>query len=126
MSLVEYHTILRHRLMIPLYSIDEVYLVCRKVCLNTFGEHVVHCKEFPGFKHMHDFTMDVLFDIFRQTEVLVKKEPPMNFLTNPLDKRSTLRHADDVMYGWLGGKHACVDLIRVSPFVGSKVKTFMV
>jgi len=50
MSQVEYRAILKCRLMIPLFSIDEVCPVCRKVCLDTFGEHAVHCKELPDFK----------------------------------------------------------------------------
>jgi len=74
MSSVEYRTILRYRLMIPLFLIDEVCLVCRKACLDTFGEHVVHCNEFPGFKYRHDFVRDVLFDIFRRVGISVKKE----------------------------------------------------
>jgi len=55
MSLVKYHNILRYRLMIPLFSIDEVWPVYRKACMDTFGEHVIHCKELPGFKYIHDF-----------------------------------------------------------------------
>jgi len=74
MSPVEYRTILRYGLMIPLFPIDEVCPVCRMMCLNTFGEHVVHCKELPDFKYIHDFVRDVLFDIFRRTMILVKKE----------------------------------------------------
>jgi len=50
----------------------------------------------------------------------------VNFLTDPLDKRSTLRPADVMMYGWVGGKHACVDLIRVSPLAGLGVGAFTV
>jgi hypothetical protein len=29
--------------MISLFPTDEVCPVCRKVCLDRFGEHVVHC-----------------------------------------------------------------------------------
>ncbi|GJU50466.1 putative reverse transcriptase domain-containing protein [Tanacetum coccineum] len=47
MSPVEYHTILKYRLMIPLFPVDAICLVCRKACLDTFGEHAVHCKEIP-------------------------------------------------------------------------------
>jgi len=85
--------------------IEEVILfhvytyVCRKACLDTFGEHVVHCKELHDFKYIHDFVRDVLFDIFRRAGVSVKKETPVNFLTDPLDRRSTLRHADVMVYG---------------------------
>jgi len=42
----------------------------------------------------------------------------VNFLTDPLDRRSTLRSADVMVYGWVGGKHACVDLTEVLPLVG--------
>jgi len=46
MSQVKYRTILRYRLMISQFLIDEVCHVCREACLDTFGEHAVHCKEF--------------------------------------------------------------------------------
>jgi len=98
MSLVEYRTILRYHLMIPLFPIDVVCPVCHKSCLDTFGEHVVHCKELPDFKYRHDFVRDVRFDIFRRAGVSVKKETSMNFLTDPLDRRSTLRLADVMVY----------------------------
>jgi hypothetical protein len=45
MSPVEYRTILRFRLMIQLFPINEVCPVCRKACLDTFWEHDVHYKE---------------------------------------------------------------------------------
>jgi hypothetical protein len=47
----------------------------------------------------------------------VKKETPVNFLTDPQEGRSTLCHADVLIYEWVGGKHACVDLTGVSPLV---------
>jgi hypothetical protein len=59
-----------------------------------------------------------LFDVFKRARVYVKKEAPMNFLTDPLEGRSTLRLADVLVYGWVGGKHVCVDLTEVSPLVG--------
>jgi len=86
MSSVVYRTIIRYRLMIPLFPIDEACFVCRKTCLDTFEEHVVYCKELPDFKCRHDFVRDVLFDIFRWARVSMKKETPVNFLTDPLDK----------------------------------------
>ncbi|MCI52655.1 hypothetical protein A2U01_0073901, partial [Trifolium medium] len=42
MSPIEYRNILRYRLMIPLFPIDEVCPVYRKECLDTFGEHAAH------------------------------------------------------------------------------------
>jgi hypothetical protein len=69
---------------------------------------------------------DVLFDIFRRAGISVKKEAPVNFLTDPQEGRSTLRPADVLVYGWVGGKHACVDLTGVSPYVGLRVGDFTV
>ena len=73
MSPIEYRTILRYRLMIPLFPKDEVCPVCRKACLDTFGEHATHCKELPSFKCRQDLVRDVLFDIFRRAGISVKK-----------------------------------------------------
>jgi hypothetical protein len=75
---------------------------------------------------MHDPVMDVLFDIFRRAEISVKKEAPMNFLTDPLEGRSTFRPTDVLVHGWVGGKHACVDLTGVSPLVGLRTGDFTV
>ncbi|PWA80994.1 hypothetical protein CTI12_AA190310 [Artemisia annua] len=124
MSPVEYRTILKYRLMIPLFPVDEICPVCRKACLDSFGEHAVHCKELPGFKYRHDFVRDVLFDVCRRAGISAKKEAPVNFLTDPLDGRSTLRPADILIFGWVGGKHACVDLTGVSPLVGLSSRGF--
>ncbi|GJZ63144.1 hypothetical protein Tco_0619565 [Tanacetum coccineum] len=63
--------------MIPLFLVDEICPVCRKACLDSFGKHVVHCKELPGFKYRHDMVRDVLFD------VCAKKEALVNFLSDP-------------------------------------------
>ncbi|GJY88064.1 hypothetical protein Tco_0502692 [Tanacetum coccineum] len=92
MSPVEYHTILKYRLMIPLFPVDAICPVCRKACLDSFGEHA--------------------------------NEAPVNFLTDPSDGRSTLRPADVLVIGWVGGKHACVDLTGVSPLVGLSSRGF--
>jgi len=112
--------------MIPLFPIDEVCPICQKACLDTFGEHAVHCKELSGFKYRHDFVRDVLFDIFRRAGVLVKKEAPVNFLSDPLDRKSTHRPANVMVYGWVGGKHACVNLTGVLPLLGLGVGAFTV
>nr|GEX05212.1 auxilin-like protein [Tanacetum cinerariifolium] len=65
MSPVEYHTILKYRLMVPLFLVDAISPVYRKACLDSFGEHSVHCKELPGFKYRHDMVRDVLYDIWK-------------------------------------------------------------
>ncbi|GJY39382.1 hypothetical protein Tco_0425746 [Tanacetum coccineum] len=94
MSALEYRTILKYRLMISLFPVDEPCLVYRKVCLDSFGEHaVVHLQ--------------------------------WSYLTHPLEGRSTLRPADILVFGWAGGKHACVDLTGVSPLVGLRDNGFV-
>ncbi len=118
MSPVEYRSILKYRLLIPLFPSDEVCPVCRKACLDSFGEHALHCRELPGFKYRHDLVRDILADICRRAGISVKKEAPVNFLTDPLEGRSSLRPADVLIFGWIGGKHACVDLTGVSPLAG--------
>nr|GEV67833.1 putative reverse transcriptase domain-containing protein [Tanacetum cinerariifolium] len=67
---------------------------------------------------------DVLFDICRRVGIFAKKEAPVNFLTHPSDGRSTLRPADVLVFGWVRGKHACVDLTGVSPLVGLSSRGF--
>ena len=54
------------------------------------------------------------------------KEGNVNFVSEPQDGRSPLRSADVMVYGWVGGKHACVDLTEILPFVGLGNITFMV
>ncbi|GJV99491.1 putative reverse transcriptase domain-containing protein [Tanacetum coccineum] len=125
MSALEYWTILKYRLMIPLFPVDEPCPVCRKVCLDSFGEHAVHCKELPGFKYRHDLVRDVLYDVLKRAGISSKKEAPVNFLTDPLEGRSTLRPTDILVFGWAGGKHACVDLTGVSPLVGLRDNGFV-
>ncbi|GKB40592.1 hypothetical protein Tco_0885534 [Tanacetum coccineum] len=99
--------------------------VCRKACLDSFGEHAVHCKELSGFKYRDDMVRDILFYICRRAGISAKKEAPVNFLTDPSDGRSTLRPADVLVFGWVGGKHACVET-GVSPLVGLSSRGFTV
>ncbi|GKE29950.1 hypothetical protein Tco_1445334, partial [Tanacetum coccineum] len=99
MSPVEYRTILKYHLMILLFSVDAICPVCRKACLDSFGEHTVHCKELTGFKYLHDMVRNFLFDICRRAGISAKKEAPVKFLTDLLDGRSTPRLADVLVFG---------------------------
>ncbi|GJS99760.1 hypothetical protein Tco_0820930, partial [Tanacetum coccineum] len=58
--------------------------------------------------------------------ISAKKEALVNFLTDPSDESSTLRPADVLVFGWVGGKHTCVDLTRVSLLVGLSSRGFSV
>ena len=93
--------------------------------MDSFGDHAVHCKELPGFKYRHDWVRDVLCDVLKRAGISAKKEAPVNFLTDPLEGRSTLRPADILVFGWAGGKHACVDLTGVSPLAGLRDRGFV-
>ncbi|MCI07865.1 auxilin-like protein, partial [Trifolium medium] len=104
MSSVEYRTILRYRLMIPIFPKDEL----------------------SGFKYRHDLVRDLLFNIFRRARISVKKEALVNFLTDPQEVRLTLRPEDVLVFGRIGGKHVCVNLTGVSPLVGVGVGDFTV
>ncbi|MCI16477.1 auxilin-like protein, partial [Trifolium medium] len=79
--------------------------------MSKFVEHAVLCRELSGFKYKHDF------DVFKHAGVYVKKDPPVNFLADPLEGRSSLRSTDILVYGWVEGKHTCVDLTGVSSLV---------
>ncbi|GJU28474.1 putative reverse transcriptase domain-containing protein [Tanacetum coccineum] len=122
---LEYRTILKYRLMNPLFPVDEPCPVFRKVCLDSFGEHAVHFKELPGFKYRHDLVRDILYDVLKRARISSKKEASMNFLIDPLEGRSTLRPADILVFGCARGKHACVDLTGVSPLVGLRDNGFV-
>ena len=89
--------------------------MCHKACLDKFGEHAVHCKDLPGFKYRYDLVRDVLWDVLRRAGISAKKEAPVNFLTDPAERRSTLRPSDVLVFGWDGGKHANGDLTGVPP-----------
>ncbi|KAL8265419.1 hypothetical protein R6Q59_023549 [Mikania micrantha] len=68
-----------------------------------------------GF-YRHDLVRDVLCDVLKRANISIKKEASVNFLTDSLKGRSTLRHACILVFGWEGGKHPCVT--GVSPLVG--------
>jgi hypothetical protein len=59
--------------------------------LDRFRKHTAHCRELSSFKYIHDFVRKVLLDVFKHAWVSVKKEASVNFLTDPLEGRSTFR-----------------------------------
>ncbi|PNX90620.1 auxilin-like protein [Trifolium pratense] len=64
--------------------------------------------------------------MFRRARISVKKEAPVNFLTDPQEGRSTLRPVDVLVFRWVREKHVCVDLTGISPLVGLGVGDFTV
>ncbi|KAF5762881.1 hypothetical protein HanXRQr2_Chr15g0673831 [Helianthus annuus] len=120
-----YITILKYRLIIPMYPEDETCLICRKACMDKYGEHPVHCKELPRFKYRHEWVQDVLWGILRRAGISAKKKAHVNFLTNPMEGRFALQPADLQVLGWVRGKHVCMDLTGVSPLVGLRETGFL-
>nr|GEW30159.1 putative reverse transcriptase domain-containing protein [Tanacetum cinerariifolium] len=55
-----------NRHWILLFFVDAICPVCRKACLDSFGEYAVHYKELTCFKYRHDMVMNVLYDICRR------------------------------------------------------------
>lgn len=111
--------------LIPLFLVDEVCSVCRKTCLDIFGEHTIHYRKFIGFKCRYNPVGDVMFNIFRWAEVSVKKETPVNILYDPYDGRSTLMPTYVLVYELVGKKHICVGLTRDSPLLWLRTKSFI-
>nr|GEW95801.1 auxilin-like protein [Tanacetum cinerariifolium] len=60
----------------------------------------------------------------KRARIYAKKEAHVNFLTDPSDGRSTLRLADVLVFGWVEGKHVCVNLTRVFPLMGLRSHGF--
>lgn len=53
------------------------------------------------------------------------KDASVNFLTDPYEGRSTLSLADILVYEWIKGKHAYVDLTEIFPLMGSKLEILL-
>lgn len=98
---LEYRSILKYRLMIPIYPSDSRCPACITGCLDSYGEHAVHCKVDPGFKYRHDHVRDILYDVLWRAGISAKKEAVVNFLTDSLEGRSILRPAN-VLILWVG------------------------
>lgn len=68
----------------------------------------------------------VLFDIFQHDGVYVKKETTVNFLIVPQEGGLTFSPTNILVYEWIGGKHACIDLTDIFPLVGLRTEDFTV
>jgi hypothetical protein len=67
------------------------------------------------------------FLCFKACKNTCEKKEFVNCLTDPHKGRSTLRPADVVVYGWVGGKHACarVDLTGVLSLAGLRARILL-
>lgn len=76
--------------MIPLYPNGRTRPVCKVSSLDAFGDHAIHSWHNPRFKYRHVHVCDILYNVIWRAGIAVKKEAPVNFLTDPRDGRSTL------------------------------------
>ncbi|GKE76552.1 hypothetical protein Tco_1542672, partial [Tanacetum coccineum] len=81
--------------------------------MDQWGDHAVHCCSEVGVKFRHNPVRDILVDICSKVGIMVRKEAPMGFLS---EDRKDLRPADLLLFNWLQGKDACLDVTCISPF----------
>ncbi|KAL5723796.1 hypothetical protein ACHQM5_007146 [Ranunculus cassubicifolius] len=110
----DYRAVLSYRLMIPIFAEGQACGGCNRFMMDQYGDHAVQCKGDPGIKHRHDTVRDGLHDILRRAGIASKKEADIGLG----DKDGRLRPADILVYGWVNGRHTCVDLTGNSPLVG--------
>ncbi|GJV51016.1 putative reverse transcriptase domain-containing protein [Tanacetum coccineum] len=80
--------------------------------------------QLTNYHYEYAADMDIVW--CRRAGISANKEGPVNFLTDASDGRSTLRPAANALvFGWVGGKHACADLTGVSSLVGLSSMGFL-
>jgi len=109
---IEYHTILKYRLMIPLFSIDEVSMFAIRHVWIPSGSIKFIIRSFPTSNKGKPL-LGLFFLIYLGRQIFMKKEAPLKFLTDPQKGRSTLRPSYVRVYEWVGEKNACVHWIVV-------------
>lgn len=57
---------------------------------------------------------------------ICEEETHVNFLTDPNERRLTFRPTDVLVFGWVEGKHARVNLIEIYPLVDLRTIGFNV
>ena len=75
--------------------------------MDIWGDHVVHCFSEIGAKFRRNLVRDMLVDICCKAGISVRKEAPMGFCS---EVGKNLRPADLLLFNWLNGKDACVDV----------------
>ena len=69
-------------------------------------------------KFRHNLVQYMLVDICCRVGISIRKEAPVGFSS---ETGKDLRPVDLLLFNWLQGKDACVDVTRGSPFVGAGV-----
>ncbi|GKA33490.1 hypothetical protein Tco_0719919 [Tanacetum coccineum] len=88
---------------------------------DTSGIRILASNAIHGIGHKasvllrHNLERDILVDICFKVGIMVRKEAPMGFLSGD---GKDLRPADLLLFNWLQGKDACLDVTCISPFAG--------
>ncbi|GJX74400.1 hypothetical protein Tco_0312995, partial [Tanacetum coccineum] len=75
--------------------------------MDKWGDHAVHCSSEVGVKFRHNLVHDIIVDICSKVGIMVRKEAPMGFRSGD---GKDLRPADLLLFNWLQGKDACLDV----------------
>nr|GEV52001.1 hypothetical protein [Tanacetum cinerariifolium] len=79
--------------------------------MDQWGDHAVHCSSEVGVKFRHNLVRDILVDKCSKVRIMVRKEALMGFLS---DDEKDQRPADLLLFNWLQGKDACLDVTFIS------------
>ncbi|GKC43673.1 hypothetical protein Tco_1061395, partial [Tanacetum coccineum] len=104
------------KLPAPMFSKCSLCPSCNAHQMDQWGDHAVHCCSEVGVKFRHNLVRDILVDICSKVGIMVRKEAPIGFLSQD---GKDLRHADLLLFNWLQGKDACLDVTGISPFAGT-------
>nr|GEW70622.1 pentatricopeptide repeat (PPR) superfamily protein [Tanacetum cinerariifolium] len=117
-SLVDWFNLIRVRglSVITALGVKLTPFPTTKHQMDQWGDHAVHCCSEVGVKFRHNLVRDILVDICSKVGIFVRKEAPMGFLSH--DEKD-LRPADLLLFNWLQGKDACLDVTGISPFAGT-------
>ncbi|GJW24065.1 hypothetical protein Tco_0037876, partial [Tanacetum coccineum] len=103
------------KLSVPMFSEGSLCPSCNAHRMDQWGDHAVHCSSEVGVKFRHNLVRDILVDICSKVGIMVRKEAPMGFLS---EDGKDLRPAYLLLFNWLQGKDACLDVTCISPFAG--------
>ncbi|GJX26090.1 hypothetical protein Tco_0232386 [Tanacetum coccineum] len=103
------------KLVVPMFSKGSLCPSCNAHRMDQCGDHAVHCSSEVCLKFRHNLVRDILVDICSKVRIMVRKEAQMGFLS---EDGKDLRPADLLLFYWLQGKDACLDVTDISPFAG--------
>ena len=114
----QYQSILCYQLTIPLLAESSLCPSYNNPKMDKWGNHAVHYSHEIGVKFQHNLVRDMLMDICCKSGISVGKEALMGFYS---EVGKELRLDSLLLFNWLHGKDACLDVTGGSPFAGTGV-----